>query len=90
MARQVLLQREGQPGATSAYAGFSWTTLFFGFLPALFRRDGMGVIFGLGVCLSSVVAWTAYLGWLPWIIWAASYNRNHLGRLRSDGWQPVL
>ncbi len=89
MARHVAMQRPGYPVQKSAYTGFSWTTFFFGFFPALFRGDGMGLIFGLGVWLASAIAWGFFLGWLPWVVWAAVYNRNHFERLLSRGWYPL-
>lgn len=89
MARPVTIQRPGWPGTRLAYDGFSWTTLFWGPLPALFRGDGVGFLIGLGVGIASLLAWTAFLGWIPWIIWAAVYNRNHLDRLAAQGWIPV-
>lgn len=89
MATHVPLQRPGYAGSRSAYSGFSWTTFFFGFFPALFRGDGMGLLFGIGVWIASAITWTFFLGWIPWLIWAAVYNRNHFERLLSEGWYPI-
>lgn len=89
MARHVPMRRPGYAGFKTAYSGFSWTTLFFGFFPALFRADGMGLLFGIGVGVASAITWAFLLGWVPWLIWAAVYNRNHLERLLAEGWYPV-
>ncbi|MGB7962347.1 MAG: DUF2510 domain-containing protein [Propionicimonas sp.] len=89
MAQHITMERPGFPGARSAYAGFSWTTFFFGFFPPLFRADWIGFLIGLGVWAVSWVAWSVLLGWLPWVVWAAVYNRNHFERLVSEGWCPA-
>lgn len=89
MATHVPLHRPGYPGVKSAYSGFSWTTLFFGFFPSLFRGDGLGLLFGICVGIASLLASVVFLGWLPWVIWAAVYNGNHLDRMLTDGWYPI-
>ena len=63
----------------SAPIGFSWTTLFFGFFPALFRSDWVGavIIFLIGFAtfgISNLV--------FPFI-----YNKMYLKRLIRDGYR---
>lgn len=68
--------------ATSNYrlvpTGFSWTTLFFGFLPALFRNDikWAAIQFAVAILTSglSVLAFPFF------------YNKLHLDDLLKDGW----
>jgi len=62
--------------------GFSWTTLFFGFFPALLRGDWIGVVFHVGACLLTFgVAGLV----LPFF-----YNRMFERRLRERGFAERL
>lgn len=62
-------------------SGYSWTTLFFGPLPALFRGDLAGALIGLLIGILT-------LG-LGWLIWAGVYNDSHAKRLAEKGYRPV-
>lgn len=57
--------------------GFSWTTLFFGFFPALLRGDWIGVVFHVAACVLTF-GLAALL--LPFF-----YNRMYARRLRERG-----
>lgn len=50
--------------------GYSWTTLFFGFFPAIFRGDFKGAMIGL---LGGLVG-----AWLFFAIFAAFYNKLYI------------
>lgn len=70
----------------TAYQGWSWTSFFFGGLPALFRGDITGFLAcgGTAIVLGGV---TFGLGLIPlWFIWAAIYNHWHLKRLLEKGY----
>ena len=59
--------------------GFSFTTLFFGFFPALFRGDLFWALI-MGV--------TALLTYgLAWLVWPFLYNGLHIKRLLSKGFR---
>jgi len=62
-------------------SGFSWTTLFFGFFPALIRGDLSGAILQglLALCTLGVSL----------LIMPFFYNGWHLKRLRNDGFRAV-
>lgn len=78
-----------------APVGFSWTTFFFGMIPALFRKDWLGALLILiGNIVVSIVAsavsplsclilyfayWT-YLGYL--------YNKYYIESLIKKGYAP--
>ena len=62
-----------------APTGFSWTTLFFGFFPALFRGDLLWAI---------VMFVTAFLtAGLAWLVWPFVYNGIHQKRLCEKGFR---
>lgn len=84
VATMIQLQHPLIPGVRTAYRGYSWTTFFWGFFPPLFRGDGMGFLIGVAVALACF-----FVPLLPFIVWAAFYNQNHLERLIGQGWQPV-
>jgi hypothetical protein len=84
MARPVLMWHPMRPGTRTTYEGYSWTTFFWGFFPALFRGDWLGLLIGLGVLASCFV-----VPLLPFIIWAAFYNQFQRNLLVAQGWYPV-
>jgi hypothetical protein len=71
----------------TAWLGFSWTSLFFGPLPALFRGDWFAfaayvfAFFVIGMVTGGVAAP------LLWLIWPFFYNRWHARRLVEQGYQ---
>lgn len=73
-----------------APVGFSWTVLFFGFIPPLFRSDwkGAGLIFLLsfGVTLISLDAPAPIAVWVG-VIFAFFYNKFYIKELVKKGYQ---
>lgn len=69
--------------------GFSWTTLIFGFFPALFRGDlkWAAIMFIVGVAAGfftfGVGAWVSY------IIFAVIYNKIYAKELIEKGYKPT-
>jgi hypothetical protein len=70
-----------------AYVGFSWTSLFFGGIPAAFRGDWMAFFLYFALAIG-LVFFTAGFG-VPvlWIVWACLYNRWHARRMIERGYQ---
>lgn len=88
MATEVnMLNPNGQ--TAKGFHGWSWTSFFFGVIPAVCRGDWLGV--GAGVLLNLVVGIpTAGLGNLVvMFVWAAFYNKWHYNRLVANGFRPV-
>lgn len=62
-----------------APVGFSWTTFFFGFFPALFRSDWVGALIQLLVGLVT-------FGFSQ-LVFMFIYNKMYLKRLLNDGFE---
>ncbi|NUB24430.1 hypothetical protein [Azospirillum brasilense] len=76
----VVMMKHPQTGLTKkGFVGFSWTTLFFGGFPALFRGDW---VIGLVLIILSVVTWG-----IAGIIAAFLYNKHYTTKLIESGYQ---
>ncbi len=90
MADKIILRNPDSGLQASAYLGFSWTTLFFGSFPALFRGDFLTfvgtfvVYFILALCSYGTLAFIASL------IWAFLYNKYHARKLIERGYRIQL
>jgi len=69
--------------------GFSWTTFFFGFFPALFRGDlkWAAIMFIIEVILG---AFTFGIGaWVSGIVFSFIYNKIYIKELIEKGYKPA-
>jgi hypothetical protein len=69
--------------------GFSWTTFFWGFFPALFRGDlkWAAIMF---ITAAAVGAFTLGFGaWIPGIIFSFMYNKINIKELLEKGYRPA-
>jgi len=74
------MMRHPQTGLVKkGFVGFSWTTLFFGGFPALFRGD---IVVGLVVILINF-----FTVGIAGLIWAFIYNKNYTSKLIEAGYQ---
>jgi hypothetical protein len=78
MATVVLMKHPETGLVKRGFIGFSWTTLFFGGLPALFRGDW---IMGLILVLLSILT----LG-VAGLIAAFMYNKHYTSKLVESGY----
>ena len=62
-----------------APTGFSWTTLFFGPFPALFRGDILWAVIMAGTALITVG--------FAWLVWPFLYNGLYQKRLCDKGFR---
>ena len=82
-------------GIKEVKVGFSWTTFFFGFFPALFRGDFKWAV--IQFACQAVVSVLAYsinpnlseLGWLVGIIFSFFYNQLYIKDLLAKGYTPA-
>ncbi|WP_199756189.1 hypothetical protein [Candidatus Pantoea deserta] len=85
MATKITMENPQTGETTSGFYGFSWTTLFFGAFPALFRKDFITFI-GLFVIL--IILAFVSLGIAPFfvmLIWSFMYNKYYTTGLLKKG-----
>jgi len=68
------------------FYGFSWTTLLFGFFPALFRGDFITFIGGFIVSLIIAVVTAGFGAIFISLIWAFMYNKYYTRKLMERGY----
>lgn len=69
--------------------GFSWTTFFFGFFPALFRGDlkWAAIMFITAVAVGALTF--GFGAWVPGIIFSFIYNKIYIKELLEKGYRPA-
>jgi hypothetical protein len=68
------------------FAGFSWTTLFFGAFPALFRGDYATFIGAFVIFLILAIATAGIGALIASIAWAFKYNKYYTSKLLERGY----
>lgn len=86
MANTIRMVHQNTGIHCDAYEGFSWTTLFFGFVPAVIRGDLYGAAIGFIVFLVCFSALASVIPAFLWVAWAFLYNANHMTRLVERGY----
>ena len=75
MATRIALKHKETGIVKQGFYGFSWTTLFFGFFPALFRSDFITFIGGFVVSVI-IGLFTFGIGtFVVGVVWAFMYNK---------------
>ena len=86
MATKVKLVHRETGLEKTGFFGFSWTTLFFGMFPALFRGDFLTFVGGFAVLFIVSLA-TAGIGTgIAMIVWAFLYNKYYTRKLLEKGY----
>lgn len=78
MATTIMMKNPKTGVVKKGLYGFSWTTLFFGGLPAIFRGD---ILVGVAVMVASLCS----MG-IAGIIWAFIYNKRYTVKLVEEGY----
>jgi hypothetical protein len=69
--------------------GFSWTTFFFGFLPALFRGDLKWAVIML-IIEAVIGSFTFGIGaWISGVVFSFVYNKIYIKELIEKGYRPA-
>ncbi|WP_100374806.1 hypothetical protein [Bacillus sp. FJAT-45037] len=69
--------------------GFSWTTFFFGFFPALFRGDLMWAVIMFVAALAIGALTLGFGGWIPGVVFSFVYNKIYIKELLKKGYAPT-
>ena len=87
MATKIKMKQKDTGLTKDGFVGYSWTTLFFGSFPALFRGDYITFI---GVFVVLVILGVLSLGigtFLAMIVWSFIYNKYYTRKLIEKGYQ---
>lgn len=87
MATKIKMRQKDTGLTKDGFIGYSWTTLFFGSFPALFRGDFITFI-GVFVVLVILGVITAGVGtFIAMIAWSFLYNKYYTRKLIEKGYQ---
>lgn len=87
MAATVQMKHPKSGIVKNGFYGFSWTSFFFGGIPALIRGD---LVYGIGIIIASLVLGFFSFGLLSIVVnvvWAFVYNKNYTHRLIEAGYE---
>ena len=86
MASTVMLKHRDSGLVKRGFYGFSWTTLFFGFFPALFRGDFITFLGGFAVLIVLGIFTIGIGTGIAMIVWAFWYNKYYTRKLLERGY----
>jgi hypothetical protein len=86
MAHSIILKHRDSGLVKRGFYGFSWTTLFFGMFPALFRADFLTFIGGFVVLALLGVMTMGIYSLVGMFVWAFLYNRYYTRKLLERGY----
>ena len=86
MATKVAMKQHSTGLLKDGYFGFSWTTLLFGFFPALFRGDFITFIGGFVVSMIIGFMTFGVGAFLIGLVWAFMYNKYYTRKLLEKGY----
>ncbi|QJD86031.1 DUF2628 domain-containing protein [Cohnella herbarum] len=76
-------------GLKEVKVGFSWTTFFFGFFPALFRGDLKWAVIMFITSVAFAIFTAGFGAWIPGIIFSFIYNKMYIKELLEKGYHPA-
>jgi hypothetical protein len=86
MATRIALKHKESGIIKDGYYGFSWTTFFFGFFPALFRGDFITFIGGFIISVIIGIMTFGFGMFFIGVVWAFMYNKYYTRKLLERGY----
>jgi hypothetical protein len=86
MATRIALKHKETGIVKDGFYGFSWTTFFFGFFPALFRGDFITFIGGFVISVIIAVVTFGVGAFFVGVAWAFMYNKYYTRKLIERGY----
>jgi len=86
MATRIVLKHKESGIIKDGYYGFSWTTFFFGFFPALFRGDFITFIGGFVISVIIGIMTLGVGAFFVGVVWAFMYNKYYTRKLLERGY----
>jgi hypothetical protein len=86
MATHIVLKHKESGIIKDGYYGFSWTTFFFGFFPALFRGDFITFIGGFIISVIIGIMTFGFGAFFVGFVWAFMYNKYYTRKLLERGY----
>lgn len=86
---KIALKKDNSGLIKEVKVGFSWTTFFFGFFPALFRGD---LKWAAIMFITAALAGVATFGtatWVPYVVFSFIYNKIYIKELLEKGYTPA-
>ena len=87
MATKISMKNTNNGLTKNGFYGFSWTTLFFGGFPALFRGDYITFLGFFAIALIVGVITAGIGSFIVLIAWAFMYNKYYTRRLIEKGYK---
>jgi len=86
MATRIAIKHKETGVVKEGFYGFSWTTFFFGFFPALFRSDFITFIGGFVISVIIALVTFGLGALLISFIWAFMYNKFYTRKQIERGY----
>lgn len=87
MATAVKMTHPTTGVVKTGYHGFSWTSFFFGGIPAILRGDLVVGLLVLVVYIALGIFTFSIGSFVVGLIWGLIYNKNYTQRLLEQGYQ---
>jgi hypothetical protein len=86
LATRIVLKHKETGVVKAGFYGFSWTTFFFGFFPALFRGDFITFIGGFIISVIIAAVTMGIGAFFIGLVWAFMYNKYYTCKLLERGY----